>query len=202
MAEQISKEKENSILEAARKRFAHYGFSKVTVEEIAADVDMGKASLYYYFPTKESLFQAVLAQEQKGFIKEMEEVINSSIPASEKLKECINKRTVYFHKFLNIGTLGLHAFMDNRSFYKKFFLDFEKKELELVNRIIDLGKKSGEFRNDLDKNLATLILHILHGLRIRTLRVIKGYNPDEETMKALQIETNLAAKVLINGILK
>ena len=48
MSENNLKEKE--ILEAARSRFAHYGYSKVTMEEIALDVEMGKASLYYYFP--------------------------------------------------------------------------------------------------------------------------------------------------------
>ena len=54
MTEQLSTEKQAVILDAARKRFAYYGFSKVTMDEIAADIGMGKASLYYYFPTKES----------------------------------------------------------------------------------------------------------------------------------------------------
>jgi TetR/AcrR family transcriptional regulator len=53
------KSREKSIIEAAKERFAHFGFSKVTMEEIASDVDLGKASLYYYFPTKEDLFKAV-----------------------------------------------------------------------------------------------------------------------------------------------
>ena len=59
ITEKPSKEREKPIIEAARKRFAHYGFSKVTMEEIAADAEMGKASLYYYFPTKEELFSAL-----------------------------------------------------------------------------------------------------------------------------------------------
>ena len=52
--------KEKTIVEAARNRFAHYGFSKVTMEEIATDVGMGKASLYYYFPKKEDLFKKLV----------------------------------------------------------------------------------------------------------------------------------------------
>lgn len=47
------------ILEAARKRFAHFGISKTTMNEIAADIGMSKASLYYYFPDKEKLFVAL-----------------------------------------------------------------------------------------------------------------------------------------------
>jgi AcrR family transcriptional regulator len=42
--------KVTSIIEAARKRFSHYGLTKTTMNEIAADIGMSKASLYYYFP--------------------------------------------------------------------------------------------------------------------------------------------------------
>ena len=37
--------KEKAIIKAARERFAHFGFSKVTMDEIAADIEMGKACL-------------------------------------------------------------------------------------------------------------------------------------------------------------
>lgn len=61
--------KEKEIILAARKRFAYYGFSKVTMDEIAADIGMAKASLYYYFPTKVDLFIAVVTEEQDQFIE-------------------------------------------------------------------------------------------------------------------------------------
>ena len=48
------------IVEAAIKRFAHFGVAKTTMSEIAADISLSKASLYYYFPDKLSLYGAVL----------------------------------------------------------------------------------------------------------------------------------------------
>lgn len=44
------------IIEAALKRFAHYGLSKTTMTEIAKDISFSKALLYYYFPDKLSLY--------------------------------------------------------------------------------------------------------------------------------------------------
>ncbi len=76
MSNNISKEK--IIIEAARNRFAHYGFSKVTMEEIALDVDMGKASLYYYFPTKEDLFRSVISQEINELQKNIEQILQKT----------------------------------------------------------------------------------------------------------------------------
>ncbi len=200
MSEILLKEKENSIIEAARKRFAHYGFSKVTMDEIASDIDMSKASLYYYFPTKENLFYAVLTQEQNEFIKEMDGIINTKLSSSQKLITFVNKRLIYFQQFLNIGTLSFHTFLDTKSFYKKYFVDFEEKELGLINRIISEGKANGEFDKKLEENTGIVLLHVLHGLRIRTLRMIKEPNLTNKAILKLQGEMDLVIKIFIKGI--
>jgi AcrR family transcriptional regulator len=64
----LGHEKEHLILDAAQNRFARFGFSKVTMDEIAEDVGMAKASLYYYYPSKEDVFRAVLRREQEQFL--------------------------------------------------------------------------------------------------------------------------------------
>jgi len=202
MTENISQEKEKLIVNAARKRFAHYGYSKVTMDEIALDVDMGKASLYYYFPTKEKLFQVVLNQEQDEFILEMERLLDTKLSAAGKLTEFVNKRLTFFRHFLNLGTLSFHTFLDTKSFYKKFFADFESRELKLINNIIAEGKSSGEFEKKLDAKTGEVLLHLLHGLRIRTLRRLKELNMSDETMNELQTEMNIIIKIFIKGISK
>ena len=58
----ISEEKHQLILNAAQKRFAHFGISKTSMEDIAADIGLSKSSLYYYFTTKEDIFKAVIAR--------------------------------------------------------------------------------------------------------------------------------------------
>ncbi|WP_437919549.1 TetR/AcrR family transcriptional regulator [Sphingobacterium sp. LRF_L2] len=52
--------KKDHIIQVALKRFAHYGFSKTTMSEIAADLNITKANLYYYYPDKDSLIKDVL----------------------------------------------------------------------------------------------------------------------------------------------
>ena len=49
--EKLTRDKEEVILRSAQRRFASFGYSKVTMDEIAEDIGMAKASLYYYFPT-------------------------------------------------------------------------------------------------------------------------------------------------------
>ena len=56
----VNIEVRNRILDAARKMFFTFGIKKVTIDEIAADLGIGKATLYEYFASKNILIQAVI----------------------------------------------------------------------------------------------------------------------------------------------
>ena len=196
----IEKTREKAIIEAAKERFAHFGFSKVTMEEIASDVELGKASLYYYFPTKEDLFRAVISLEQNQLKENIEEILQKSNPASQKLQEYVDLRMKFFQNLINLGTLSVHSYFDTKSVFKKIFLDFEKIELNLIEKIIEEGKRSKEFNPKLPKGTALIFLHILQGLRCRVLRWAKGQSLDKEAHKYLQKEMSLFTEIFINGI--
>ena len=68
-------DKHAAILDAPHKRFARYGLTKVTMDEIAADLGISKAALYYYFPAKEDLYRNVVASEQQDFADRMEAIV-------------------------------------------------------------------------------------------------------------------------------
>lgn len=194
------KNKEKAIIDAARKRFAHYGYSKVTMEEIAQDVELGKASLYYYFPTKEDIFKAVIFREQNELKENIEQLLKKSGSASNKLREYVKLRMKFFRDLINLGTLSVHSYMDTKSVFKKLFKDFEKIELTLINKIVDEGVQKKEFVNFPDENIAVVFLHILQGLRCRILRTVKGREPDKLTRENLQREMKIATEIFINGI--
>ncbi len=194
--------KEAQIIEAARERFARYGFSKVTMDEIAADVEMGKASLYYYFQTKEDLFRSVISQELNELQKNIESILKGSNSASNKLKSYVEQRMKFFQKLLNLGTLSVHSYFDTKSLFKKTFLDFAEVELNLIQKIIDEGKKSKEFDPELTDDAAVIFLHILQGLRCNVIRWAKHQEIDEKAREKLQQEMGVAADIFIEGIKK
>ena len=195
-----TKEKEQVILKAARERFAQYGFAKVTMDEIAADVEMGKASLYYYFPTKKDLFGAVITQEQSQFISTIENILAKDISVSQKLVEYVEERIGVFQELLNLGTLNVHSYFDKKSIYKSLFENFHAQELKLMEKLIEEGKQNGEFKKSLPEEVPQLILHILQGLRVRVLRQLKGRSNDNKYVNQLKKEMSLFIRIFIEGI--
>jgi TetR/AcrR family transcriptional repressor of mexJK operon len=194
------KDKECAILKAARQRFAHYGYSKVTMDEIAADVEMGKASLYYYFPTKENLFQEVIVQEQDEFAEEIEKILVNENCAEDKLLQYVDLRLKYFHKLLNIGALSFYSFIEKKSQFRQYYKIFEERELQLMTKIFDEGKKKNEFKKDVDKKLIEVLLHILQGLRLRSLKSMQGQQIDNKTYKELKDEMMMTVDIFLKGI--
>jgi len=56
----IREENERAILAAAEAEFAEQGFGGATIAAIAARAGVPKPNVYYYFPTKERLYRAVV----------------------------------------------------------------------------------------------------------------------------------------------
>jgi len=51
-----------NILHAARRRFLQWGYSGTSTAQLAEDLGITKAALYYHFPDKEALFLAVVEE--------------------------------------------------------------------------------------------------------------------------------------------
>lgn len=192
--------KEQEIIKAARQRFAHYGYSKVTMDEIAADIGMGKASLYYYFPNKENLFQKVILQEQDEFVEEIEKILQNETNAKDKLLQYVDLRLKYFQKLYNLGALSFYSFIEKKSQFKEYYLNFEERELKLMSKIFEEGKKKNEFRKDIDEKIIRVMLHILQGLRLRTLKSMTGHQMDNKSYKELKEEMMLTVEIFLQGV--
>lgn len=55
------------ILDAGRREFSHKGFAKASMRSIASQVGVGVGNLYNYYPSKDSLFCAILAPVISSF---------------------------------------------------------------------------------------------------------------------------------------
>ena len=51
------------ILKAAERVFQKWGSNKTTMEDIAREAGKGKSTLYYYYQSKEEIFDAVVIVE-------------------------------------------------------------------------------------------------------------------------------------------
>jgi len=163
-------EKINNIIAVAQKRFGLYGLEKTTMKEIASDLGISKAALYYYFPDKESLFKGVIEAELDEFFdhvtKRLQELSNPEV----MLKEFIRIRQEHFKDIMNMDIFRMADFHIIKPHIKDTFRHFRERETGIIESIIRKGKKSEVFVCQDPATTADLFIDILQGLRMVVMK--------------------------------
>jgi TetR/AcrR family transcriptional regulator len=191
-------EKENNILDAAQRQFAKFGYSKVTMDEIADDLGVVKGSLYYYFPNKEAVYRAVVQREQNNFLSQLDAQVQTAASASDKLQCYFHLRITFTLRLFNLNQLNREVIHNLKPIYNKLFQEFSKFEQEHLIQILNEGKRRGEFQFTSAQPLAIVINHALFGLRQWLLH--HNDRTSEEDEKMLRQETNLFFEILLSGL--
>ncbi|OJJ19615.1 hypothetical protein BKI52_22680 [marine bacterium AO1-C] len=159
------------ILKNAKELFRRYGLKKTTMEDIAKSSGKGKSTLYYYFKSKDEIFEAVAKQEMESFIKDLKvEVLKVSHVqdrlklfcslAIKQLREKVNLYQIVFSELSN--QMGLMH--DLREKFKHLEIDFLKQILlEGVERqeIVMNTEDVSWFADILSASLRGLELHLV-----------------------------------------
>jgi AcrR family transcriptional regulator len=134
------------IILEARKVFDLLGFKKTTMDDIALAIKKRKSSIYYYFKSKEDIFQLVVLEEAKVFRRNIIDAINKEANPKDKLKAYVITR-------MNIiDTLGNFnkALKDKRLMHLDFVVRlkalYDKEEIRLFKNILIEGVHSGYFK--------------------------------------------------------
>ena len=195
----VQLKRQEAILSAAQRRFAQYGQAKVTMDEIAADVGMGKASLYYYYQTKEDLFRAVIDHEQTEFLSIMEPILREDTSSATKLHRYLERRMEHFRNFFNLNNLGTSVHLTSDPVLGELFRIFTLHDHRMIESIIAEGIQRNEFSPMNVKETASLVVHLLQGLR---LRLVKHLLPQaqEEGYAEMQRDLVLFSAILVRGL--
>ena len=200
--EKLTRDKEEVILRSAQRRFASFGYSKVTMDEIAEDIGMAKASLYYYFPTKEAIFRSVVQHEQEEFLGQAHSTLQQKNSAEIKLLEYVQLRLKLTERLNNLSHFPQQGWHDVKPIFTGLFAAFLEHETRCVTHILQEGKKTGEFRIEHPQRTAMMILHVLQGLHLRFFRDYDQHTVNEYDRAVFEQEALCFVNTVLHGILK
>lgn len=86
------------ILRAALKRFANCGYAATSVQQIVSDAKVSKPALYYYFPDKAGLFQALVNEAHDERLRVVQQAAARGRNCRGRLVEILAALFDYFHK--------------------------------------------------------------------------------------------------------
>jgi AcrR family transcriptional regulator len=152
----VDKEKyRDRIVVVASEVFSRYGYRKSTMEEIARALRKGKSSIYYYFKSKEEIFEAVIDREVQMLKDELTKAIKSTDDPGERLRRYVAVRMRAFEKLSNYYRAIFNPDFDHFDFIEKQRQKYDHLEIALLRYMLWLGVKSGHY-NIADTGLTAL----------------------------------------------
>jgi AcrR family transcriptional regulator len=154
-------ERRLEILRSAADLFSRSGFTRATMGEIAAKVQMAKGNLYYYFPSKQELLFFCQDESLGRLIDSAAAISQSDQAADEQLRAMIR-----FHVRTILAELpGSSAHIDFRSLPTPLLRKVIKKRdryEDAYRSVIERGIRQGVFRKCNVKTTAWAILGALN----------------------------------------
>jgi len=193
--------KRTQILEAATRRFAHFGLAKTTMSEIAQDLSFSKALLYYYFPDKNALYAAVLEHVMARSFEELENELASIEDCQEAMMFILDKRIAFVTKYYNLLEHSISAVQQMPDEMAHVMENSKEKEVALIRGILQKGVDKGKLVIEDVQETAEIILFALVGMRFSILKDLKGilFPKKDEFDHILQLQKKMAT-VFLRGL--
>jgi AcrR family transcriptional regulator len=138
-------DKKAAILKAASQCFARYGYEKTTLDDIGGLVGLNKASLYYYYKNKESLFTEVIFSEAEAFLNRLIASIEKVQGCKEKIMTYLSQRAKYLGEAVNLSQLTNESIAGLTPLFAGMYAAIEEKEIACLSEILSRSMASGEF---------------------------------------------------------
>lgn len=166
------------ILTEFRRLVKRHGYSKVTMEDIAAGLGRKKSFLYYYFRNKHDLLHAMVEADLRALRDRVREAVERAAGAPERVRN-------YFHARIDGVIKGVASYSSahpielcGESGHPKLATlihlrqEFDRDEERYLASLLRQGMKEGAFRVLAPKTLAGLTYFMLSAVRGVELELI------------------------------
>ena len=133
------------ILEAASRRFLHYGYGKTTMSEIAKDCNMSTGNLYRYFPAKMDIAESFVRQLRLDHIQKLKaSIAKPGQPATEKLRIFLRLKCKLAYDRFHDRPKAFELSAEILNERHEIADEWERAEGALIAEVLDAGIREGQ----------------------------------------------------------
>lgn len=186
------------ILEAARERFAATGVDATSLRSIASDAATSIGMIYYYFPTKDELFLAVVEDVYGRLLADLEAVLAGEHDFAHRALALYRRVAAASELERQVIFLVAREAFTSGQRRERIAHRFSRGHVPLIFRAVLGGVSAGELRSDVHPLVlmaATISLGTLPQIAMRALgKLLPSAAPSPDEL------TRQLADVLMNGI--
>jgi TetR/AcrR family transcriptional regulator len=157
-------DKKLHLINAARAAVSRFGYRKTTLEDIAAEAGVSRATLYYHFPNKEEVFRALISNEIERFQAVLIDALDADAPPDARLLGYVRARFKHLREVKSLYSVTKHFAREFLPMADEDLARFEEAEHGFIVALLREGMASGRFRQVDPDVLGGALLAAIHGL--------------------------------------
>jgi len=134
------------IIEAAKKRFSHFGYAKTTMAEVAGDCEMSPGNLYRFFPGKLDIAEAIATEDYTKHLQHLSKLaVQPGKDARERLHDLLFEELRRTYHKLEKDPRAVEmarVISQERPTFANWMLENERK---ILIELLDEAERRGEF---------------------------------------------------------
>lgn len=146
MRDSTTRDIRNAILDATDRLLAGNGYKKMTIDDLAAEVGIGKGSVYLHFSSKEEIVLSHIDRIIERLKSRLDAIAGKRTSCAQRLREMLIERVVFRFDSVQHYTQSLN---DLLSKIRPSLLERRKRhfdeEARIFARLIKEGLDAGEF---------------------------------------------------------
>ncbi len=191
-------ERKELILDAADRLLAHFGYKKMTVEDIAKEAGIGKGTVYLHFASKEEVVLAHVDRIVRPLFAELDAIAAQTLSAANRLRKMLVRRVMLRFDAARPFSVSLSEVLsDLRTGVVERRQRHFVQEAKALAAMLQEGQRLGEFRAHNVRATASVLIAATNSLLPFSLST-------EELGKRREVEATAAgiADLLIAGLRK
>lgn len=129
-------EKRKELLAKATACFTRYGYSKTTLDDVAKETGINKASLYHYFKSKEALFLQVLLQVSAVGIEDLKAGALKLKRPEQQVVHYFSERLHYYLQIIRLNSLSKETLLHLQAMFEGVYQPVKEDEITWLAGII------------------------------------------------------------------
>lgn len=190
--------KQEQIVEAALRRFTHFGIGKTTFTEVAEDLAVSKQVLSYYFHDKQSLVQAVIEKLTTEYGQTLKSEIEKATSVEAALLSITYVKGLFFEKYFMLFSHAEHLEIIRNQTQNNWREFLTNKETGLLTKLFENAVHTGELKPLDAAKTARLLLETLYALARCVMD--KGPLPGKEAFEAALQKQQEVIKVFYQAL--
>jgi AcrR family transcriptional regulator len=192
------------ILQAAKARFVSDGVDAASLRSIASDADTSIGMIYYYFPTKDDLFFAIVEEVYEAFLRDLETAILPDLGVEQRIERLCQRVASVSETELTVMQLVVREAPTSSSRLDRLVARFMRGHVPLVARLVGDGYAAGAF----DRTLHPVVVMLsLAGITVvpQVIRRVIGQRLPPQLIQSAPAGADLAhllVQILFHGVAK